>query len=314
MLAFSELLDQVQLKTSQEKENLSRFVFGPLPVGFGHTLGSVLRRTLLSSIPGAAVTQFKVEGVSHPFMAVPGIREDVIEFILNIKRIRLRIFNNQPVILKATVSGLKPFRACDLEVVGEAEVVSQDLVLANPTDKKTKLIVELTAEPGVGYETAEEHASNKIGVIPVDSIFTPVTSVSYSVGQARLGQVTNLDSLILDVGTDGTIEPEAAVRQACDTLRDFFSVFNLERKSEDQAVSKLEAEAGLPAAVVGAKDALVSVEDLGLSTRTVNALLRSKIKNLGDLSSRRDELGKVKGLGQKGLGEIKDLMEKQSWK
>jgi len=314
MSVYNELLEKSALKVVEEKGNFARVSFEPLPVGFGHTLGSVLRRVLLSSIKGAAVTHVKIEGVTHPFTTVPGVREDVVELLLNIKKIRLKIFNDQPVILKLSASGSGKVSASDLEVVGDGEVINKDLVIANLSDKKSKLSLELTCESGVGYEPSEDHASNKIGVIPVDSIFTPVTSVSYKVGSARLGQVTSLDSLTLDITTDGTVVPQEALKTSCDVLRDFFTAFGSPR-------SETEKEDGVAASgepskevKINGDEASVSLEDLGLSTRTTNALLRAKVKTLGDLVGKKEDLGKIKGLGQKGINEISELLSKQEWK
>lgn len=316
MSVYKELLDKAALKVVEEKENYGKFVFEPLPVGFGHTLGSVLRRVLLSSIKGAAVTHVKIDGVTHPFTTVSGVREDVVELLLNIKKIRLKIFNDQPVILKLSATGPGPVKVSDLEVVGDGEVVNKDLVLANLSDKKSKLNMELTCESGVGYESLEDHPSNKIGIIPVDSIFTPVFNASYTVGTARLGQLTSLDSLILEVKTDGTVSPKEALKTSCDILRDFFAIFAAPRK--EVVVEETSASGGIKEGSkemkINGEEASVSLEDLGLSTRTTNALLRSKVKTLGDLVGKKESLGKIKGLGQKGISEITELLSKQDWK
>lgn len=314
MSVYNELLEKSALKVVEEKENFGKFSFEPLPVGFGHTLGTVLRRVLLSSIKGAAVTHAKIEGVTHPFTTVPGVREDVVELLLNIKKIRLKIFNDQPVVLKLSATGPGKVTASDLEVVGDGEVINKDLVIANLADKKSKLSLELTCESGVGYEPSESHPSNKIGVIPVDSVFTPVTNVSYKVGSARLGQITSLDNMLLDVTTDGTVTPQEALKMSCDILRDFFTTFaspkvevKEEKGVEASALSSKEVK-------INGEEASVSLEDLGLSTRTTNALLRAKVKTLGDLVGKKEELGKIKGLGQKGITEITELLSKQDWK
>ena len=318
MITYKELLPKVSLKLIGKKENSAVFSFEPLPVGYGHTLGSVLRRVLLSSIPGSAVTRLKIEGISQPFSTIPGVREDVIEIVLNVKKIRLKIFNDQPAILKATKSGPGQLKVSDFEVVGDGELINNDLVIANLADKKTKVSFELTAEPGVGFETAEEHPSNKIGVIPVDSIFTPIVNVSYSVEQARLGQATNLESLKIEIETDGTVDPETALNKSCGILEKFFAVFA--KGTGDDLLPQVGQEEGVVDVASGiekdldVKEAGVPIEELGLSTRTTNALVRSKIKTLGDLFSKKGDLVKVKGLGQKGLSEVGDLLTKQGWR
>lgn len=303
-----ELLGKLRIDTAAEKEGYSKFIFEPLPVGYGQTLGNSLRRVLLSSLPGAAVTYAKIEGVSHQFTTIPGVKEDVIDLIQNFKKIRLRIHNNQPVILKLEASGPKKVTAGDFEVIGSGEVVNKDLEIASLSDKKTKLSLELTAEPGFGYIPAEEHQTSKIGVIPVDSIFTPVLHVAYKVEQTRLGQATNLDKLILEVTTDETTTPSEAIKVAASTIIDFFKVVEGgQRVSEEDIVNKKEEKKQK----VSEADINVPIEDLGLSTRTANALVKAKIKTLGDLSGKGNEdFGKVKGLGEKGVSEIEDLLKK----
>ncbi len=318
MLNYKDLLEKAQLKVVAEKDNYGKFVFDPLPVGFGHTLGSSLRRTLLSSIPGAAVTQVKIEGVTHPFTTVPGLREDVVDLILNLKGIRLRIFNDQPVVLKVSATGPGVVKDSDLELVGDGELVEQGIVLATLADKKSKLNLELTAETGAGYVSAEEHATNKIGLIPVDSVFSPVRNVSYSVGLTRLGQATSLDSLTVEITTDGTVSPRDALRKSCEILKNFFTLFaGTPQTEEEEKVKEKEVSVGKgesAKAGLGSDEAAVVLEDLGLSTRTTNALLRAKVKTLGELAAKKESLPKVKGLGQKGLSEITQLFAKQGWK
>lgn len=303
-----ELLGKLRIDTVEEKEGYSKFVFEPLPVGYGQTLGNSLRRVLLSSLSGAAVTYAKIEGVSHQFTTIPGVKEDVIDLIQNFKKIRLRIHNNQPVILKLEANGPKKVMAGDFEVIGSGEIVNKDLEIVNLADKKTKISLELTAEPGFGYVPAEEHQTAKIGVIPVDSIFTPVTHVSYKVEQTRLGQATNLDKLILEVTADKTITPFEAVKTAASILIDFFKIIEGGQSLvEEDTISKKEEKKRK----VSEADLNVPVEDLGLSTRTANALVKAKIKTLGELSGKgSDDFGKIKGLGEKGVGEIEDLLKK----
>lgn len=303
-----ELLGKLRIDTAAEKKGYSKFIFEPLPVGYGQTLGNSLRRVLLSSLPGAAVTYAKIEGVSHQFTTIPGVKEDVIDLIQNFKKIRLRIHNNQPVILKLEASGPRKVTAGDFEVIGSGEVVNKDLEIASLSDKKTKLSLELTAEPGFGYVPAEEHQTSKIGVIPVDSIFTPILHVAYKVEQTRLGQATNLDKLILEVTTDETTTPSEAIKMAASTIIDFFKVVEGgQRVAEEDIVNKKEEKKQK----ISEADVNVPIEDLGLSTRTANALVKAKIKTLGDLSGKGNEdFGKVKGLGEKGVSEIEDLLKK----
>ena len=304
-----ELLGKLKIEKVEEKESFGRYVLEPLPVGYGQTLGNSLRRTLLSSLPGAAVTYAKIEGASHQFSTLPGIKEDVIDLIQNFKKIRLRIHNNQPVILKLEGSGPKKILASEFEVIGSGEVVNKDLEIANLADKKTKLALELTAEPGFGYVPSEEHQTVKIGVIPIDSIFTPVLHVSYKVEQTRLGQATTLERLVLEITTDKTVEPAEALKAAASVLVSYFKAIEV-----GESVGLLEdvAKKEEKKSKVSDADLSTSVEDLGLSTRTSNALVKAKVKNLSDLSGKSStDTAKIKGLGEKGIGEIDDLLKKQ---
>ncbi len=284
-----ELLGKLKIGKVEEKGGFGKYILEPLPVGYGQTLGNSLRRTLLSSLPGAAVTYAKIEGASHQFSTLPGVKEDVIDLIQNFKKIRLRIH--------------------EFEVIGSGEVINKDLEIANLADKKTKLALELTAEPGFGYVPSEEHQTVKIGVIPIDSIFTPVLHVSYKVEQTRLGQATNLERLVLEVTTDKTVEPAEALKAAAGILVSYFKAVEVGESVEPlEDVAKKEGKKSK----VSEADLITSVEDLGLSTRTSNALIKAKVKNLSDLSEKSSaDTAKIKGLGEKGIGEIEDLLKKQ---
>lgn len=306
-----ELLGKLKIDAVEETDGYGKFVFEPLPVGYGQTLGNSLRRVLLSSLEGAAVTYAKIEGVSHQFSTVPGVKEDVIDLIQNIKKIRLAIHNNQPVVLKLEVTGPGKVTASDFEVVGSGTVINGDLEIATLADKKTKLSLELTAEPGFGYVPSEEHSTAKIGVIPVDSIFTPVTHVSYKVEPTRLGQATNLDRLTIEVTTDKTVSPSNALHSAARIMVDYFKVIEVGKAPE---VLDNTPKASEVKQKVSESDSAVPVEDLGLSTRTANALVKAKVKTLGELLEKKPEdFSKVRGLGDKGVTEITDLLKKYGW-
>lgn len=301
------------LKITQIKKsgNFGTFLMEPLPTGFGHTLGNSLRRVLLSQLHGAAVFQVKIEGVSHPFSTLPGVREDMVELILNIKRISLRIIGEDPVIMKLEVKGPRKITAADINTPAEVEIVNKDLIIAHLADKKTKLSMEIAAEPGKGFIAADERPTSKIGAIPVDSIFSPVLEVSYKVGSARVGQITNLDSLTLNITTDGTITPKEALKQASTLLVDFFQrIFYGEEKNIDVEAKKDKEKKKR----VTAKDKKIPVDDLDLPIRVINRLTKEKIKTLGDLLEKsEDDLLAIKNLGVKSVKQILKAVEKEGF-
>lgn len=314
-MRINQLMPLLKIAAAEEKANYGRFVLEPLPTGYGHTLGNALRRVLLSSLPGAAVTQFRIEGAPHQFSTLPGVKEDVVQLSLNFKKIRLKIYDENPVTLKLDTKGPKEVRAGDLEVFGNAEVVNKDLLLATLADNKSQLSLELTAEMGVGYVPCEERPTGKIGAIALDSIFTPVTSAVYTVESTRVGRETNLDRLVLEIGCDGTIAPSEALKTAAVILLDYFKIVSGEEVvSENRNAGKKE-EGVSKDPVLTEVEKKTSVEDLGLSTRTTNALLAGKIKILGDLVNQKPEdLTKLRGFGQKAVSEVEKLLSKQSWR
>src|SRR3990167_4829952 len=207
-----------KIQTIEEKEDFGLFVIEPLDQGFGQTLGNSLRRVLLSAIPGAAITTVRISGVKHPFSTLPGFKEDIVELILNIKKLRVRLFEEEGTKLTLDKAGPGAVTAADFEKNPSVEVVNKDLYLGSLTDKKSNLELELTVEKGYGYSLAEERKGETIGTIPVDAIFTPVTRVNYKVEETRVGRMTNLDKLILEIYTDGTISPKLALEEAAKIL------------------------------------------------------------------------------------------------
>ena len=251
----------------------------------------------------------KIEGVNHQFSTIPGMREDIVEVCLNTKKIRIKIHDDNPVTLKLEVKGPKEVKAGDLEILGNGEIVNKDLYLFSLSDNKSKVSLEMIAERGFGYVTSEEKEISKIGVIPVDSIFTPVTAVAYKVEAARLGRRTNLDRLILEVTTDGTVPAQEALKFSSRLLVEYFQMVSGDKVNdfshENDKVAPAKTE-------LSAEERSTPLEDLGLSTRTTNALMKGKIHTLGELSGLdAEKLGKVRGLGEKGLTEIEKLLKRQ---
>lgn len=286
------------------------FVIEPLHTGYGMTLGNSLRRVLLSSIAGAAVTSFKIEGASHEFTTVPGVKEDVVDIMLNLKRIRFRVFSDEPQTLRIEHKGKGEVTAKNIATNADVEVVNTDQVIATLDDDKTKFVMDLIVETGRGYRTIEEGAAKKPSdMIALDAIFTPVLRVRYKVEDTRVGQITDLDRLSLTIDTDGTITPKDAFEEANAILVNQYTALAGQTRVEAAPVVKTAAGTYITEDADDPAELLVSVEDMNLSARTTNALINNEIHTLKDLFSLSDaELRDLKGFGQKALDEVKDKL------
>ena len=255
------LLDtnDVKIKKMSEEGNVGVFTFEPLPKGFGHTLGNTLRRVLLSSLKGCAVTQMKIEGSVHQFSAKEGLKEDLVELGLNLKQLKCKIHGDNPIVGKISKVGPGKVTAKDIEVSSEVEILSKNLHIATLADKNAKLDIELVFESGVGYSPVEERETSKIGVILLDALFSPITSATYEVSPTRKGTQIDLDKLTLTIESDGGLSPDDALEQAATILRDFFKRFAM---GEDEEVEEESEEEIVVAASVDAKR--ISVEELPL--------------------------------------------------
>ncbi len=286
-----------------EQEELSdlraRFIVEPLEPGFGYTLGNTLRRTLLARIPGAAITSVRIEGVQHEFSTIDGVVEDVVDFILNLKQVVLRMETDDPATLYLSAKGKADVAASDLKVPAGVEVVNGDLHLAS-LSATGRLEVELTAERGVGYRSADRNKkSDTIGVIPIDSIFSPVRKVAYKVESTQVGMMTDFDKLIIDVETDGSVSPGEAVSSAGKTLRELFGLFaDLDEGVGLELGDVVPAESSSP-------DLDLPIEALDLSERPRNCLRRAQIHTVGELVEKtEDDLLNITNFGQKSLEEV----------
>jgi len=288
------------------EKNQGVFEIEGLYPGYGITLGNALRRVLLSSLPGAAVTSFRMQGVSHEFSAIPGVLEDVIEITLNLKKLRMKLFSDESQKLTLKAKGEKLVRAGGIEKNPQVEIVNPDLHIATLTAGNTDFEMELTIERGIGYAPVEVRKKEKlpIGVVAVDAIFSPVKKVNFEVENMRVGDRTDFNRLRLHIETDGTIDPQDALAQAAQILLDLFSVV---RGSEDSHTVEDEMEAQGESTDVNK----IAVEELNLSRRTVNALVAGGVKTVGGLTRHRtSELKKMKGLGAKGITEIEKALKK----
>jgi DNA-directed RNA polymerase subunit alpha len=284
----------------EEEDNRQRFAFGPLEPGFGHTMGVALRRTLLSSIPGAAITQVRFDEALHEFTTLPGVKEDVTDIILNLKDVVLRSVSDEPVTLRIDVRGPATVTAGDIAVSADVEVLNPDLVIAT-LNTKGRLAVDLTVERGRGYVSADRNkTSSTIGVIPIDSIFSPIRVVAFTVEPTRVEQSTNFDRVVLDITTDGSISPREAVASAGDTLR---SLIGLVADMSDAPQGLELGDVG--ASTSGSPDFDLPIEDLDLSERPRNCLKRAQVNTVGELVGKsEDDLLAITNFGQKSLDEV----------
>ncbi len=284
----------------EEEGNRQRFAVSPLEPGFGHTLGNSIRRTLLSSIPGAAVTQVRFDDALHEFTTLPGVKEDVTDIILNLKDVVLRVHADEAVTLRCDKRGPGDVSAGDLQLTADVEVLNPDLHIAT-LNGKGRLAIDVTVERGRGYASAERNKrSSTIGVIPVDSIFSPVRRVAFSVEPVRVEQSTDFDRLVLDIETDGSLTPREALASAGDTLR---SLVGLVADLEDEPQGLELGEVGTSTS--GSPDLDLAIEDLDLSERPRNCLKRAQVNTIGELVERTaEDLLAITNFGQKSLDEV----------
>jgi DNA-directed RNA polymerase subunit alpha len=284
----------------EEEGNRQRFAIGPLEPGFGHTLGNSLRRTLLSSIPGAAITQVRFDDALHEFDTIPGVVEDVTDVILNLKDIVLISHADAPVTLRLDVRGPADLTAGDIQLTSDVEILNPELHLAT-LNKSGRVAVDITVDKGRGYRSAEANkASETIGVIPVDSIFAPVRRVSFDVEPTRVEQSTEYDRLVIDIETDGSISPRDALASAGDTLRSLVSLV-ADMSDEPQGLELGE----LAVTSAGSPDLDLPIEDLDLSERPRNCLKRAQVNTVGELVQKtEDDLLAITNFGQKSLDEV----------
>jgi len=306
-LAQPQLSDEPQIEVEESREDFARIVAAPLPSGFGTTLGSALRRVLLSSLPGAAVTSVRIDGVQHEFSTIPSVKEDTIEFLLNVKELRLRALSDRPGTLVLDISGRQgEVVAADLQVPEHLEVVNRGLYLATVDSPEAHLHVEFNVELGSGYVPAGQADGLPIGVIPVDAIFSPVRKVNYRVEQTRVGQETNYDKLILEVWTDGTTNGSDAISRSADVLMEQLTLFSHMGRPALPVV-----ERGLGAGITLTPDKYnMAIEDLQLSMRAYNCLRRSGLMTMGQvLEKSEEELLALRNFGRKSYDELREKLE-----
>jgi len=308
-----------QISTEKADDTRGHFTIEPLDRGFGYTFGNSLRRVLLSSLTGAAITSVRIEGVAHEFSTIPGVKEDVTDIVLNLKEIVCRMHSDAAEIeAPLVVTGPGEVTAGDIDLPSGVEILNPKAHIAT-LEKKSKLEIYLTVGHGRGYSPAEENKTpdQPIGVIPIDSIFSPVKRVAYSVDQARVGQKTDYDKLTLDIETDGSLDPHAALREAAEILIKYLAIFSEPERVEalrDQGaaligVGDLAGGAAGPARSADGMDDIL-IEELELGVRSYNCLKRAGVQTVGDLVQKSEsELNAIPNFGRKSIEEVMETLE-----
>ncbi|HSH22032.1 MAG TPA: DNA-directed RNA polymerase subunit alpha [Candidatus Caenarcaniphilales bacterium] len=297
-------LENPQIERVEELDTYGKYEASPLPAGYGVTIGNALRRVLLSSLEGAAVTSVQVRDVYHEFSTIPGVKEDVTQIVLNVKKLRLKSYAPHPVQLKLVKSGAGAVTAADISETADVDIVNRDQHLLTLDSDDVTIEMDLTVERGVGYLAAERAEQLPIGVIPVDAIFSPVQKVNYTVENTRVGQMTNFDKLTIEIETDGTLPPEETLSRAADILVNQFGLFTSAGKA---LIPGERAGGGAPALPPNMLD--MPIEDLDLPMRAYNSLKRNNIVKVGQLLQLQDDdLLRMRNFGKKSLDEMKERL------
>jgi DNA-directed RNA polymerase subunit alpha len=300
-----------KIETEASSRSYGRFTIGPLESGYGITLGNALRRVLLSSLNGAAVTSIRVSGVHHEFSDIPNVREDMTALILNVKQLRLKMHQNESARLRVEIKGEGVVTAGDFESPPHVEIVNPELYLLTADASNTELDIELVVQMGRGYSPAEERGKLPIGEIPVDAIFSPVRKANYVVERARIGQATDYDRLRMEITTDGTILPHDALSEAAKILVQHFSLI-AGGATEVEVQEEPQEEGGIPSSIYE-----MPIEDLELTVRAYNCLKRAGITQVGEILEKlkkgQDEILAIRNFGQKSLDELIERLEEKGY-
>lgn len=306
------------ITATESEQNYASYDIEPLESGYGMTLGNSLRRVLLSSLSGAAVTSIKIDGVQHEFQDVPGVKEDVTDIVLNVKKLRLRSFSDRPVTMRIEVQGEREVTGADIQAPSTIEIVNPEVHICTVDDANARFEMELVVEAGKGYVPAESKEDQPIGQIPVDAIFTPVQKVNYTVEHTRVGQMTNYDKILLQIWTDGTMTPDEAIRQASHILVSHFKMIadyndTTTIEPDYRAIPAGATPGGMTAHPIPQKIYDTPIEELDLSVRAYNCLKRSNITKVGQvLTMSRDDLLAVRNFGEKSLNELAEKLQQRN--
>lgn len=294
-----------KVKEIKSEDTYGEFIIEPLEPGYGHTLGNSLRRVLYVAIPGAAVTSVKISGVKHKFSTIPGLKENVVDFLLNVKDLNFRLGEaKESSTVKLSVKGPKEIKASDIELTDDVELVNKDHYLGS-LGKNGKLDMELTIEKGMGYSLAEDRKASSLGVLPTDAVFTPVKRVNYEVAATRVGRQTNLDRLTLKIWTNGVVTPKEALDSAARILSSYFS--QIYEPKESAPTESATATPGVSEAVTK-----LTIDELDLPTRIYNSLRNGGIETIGDLlqAPRRDLIG-MRNMGTKSIAVVEEKLKEK---
>jgi len=302
---MSKVIHNPALASVEESgANSASFVIEPLQAGYGNTLGNSLRRVLLSSVKGGAIVAFRIEGASHEFTTVAGIKEDVVDIMLNLKNVRVKVTTDEPVELRIEKKGAGEITAADIKTTADVEVINPEQVIATVDDPKKSVVIDLVIESGRGYQTIEDSSAKRLhsDMIALDAMFSPVLRVRYKVDNTRVGQETNLDKLQLNVETDGSISPREAFEEAAAILVNQYTAL--------AGSTTVEAAPALGQDLADEGSELnTPIEELNLSARTANALINNEIRTVRDLVTLSEQdLRELKGFGSKALDEVKDKL------
>jgi DNA-directed RNA polymerase subunit alpha len=305
----------------EETTNFGSYEIDGLYPGYGHTLGNSLRRIILSSLPGSAITSIKIDGVSHEFSTISGVKEDVITIILNLKKVRIEMFSDEPQVLQLKSKGIRDITAGDIQASGQVKILNPDLLIAHVTDKNTEINAEITVEKGLGYLPKEVLQKDKvdIGTIALDALFSPIEKVSYEVENMRVGDRTDFNRLHINIQTDGTISPRVALEKSIEIMiNQLKAIIGFKDEEEDLAEAKDEKQEDDIISPTKAGENKEDYEDilktrtesLDLSQRTINALINANIRTVGGLARKKEkDILNIEGLGSKGIEEIKKVLD-----
>lgn len=299
-------IDKFKFTVEKEEDNFGKYSFGPLPMGYGMTIGNALRRILLSSIKGAAITSVKVEGVKHEYSTIDGVADDVLTILLRLKQLAVKCYSDEPQEIELKVKGKKIVTAKDLKLTSDVEIINPDFVITELTDSKAKLDMTIIVEQGAGYIPSDEAKRGQIGIIPLDANFAPVKRVIQKISKTRVGQQTDLDQIDMEIYTNGVVSARDALNEALKiyhtvTKRLLVTISGEEEEEEPvKAVTKKEEKS---------QSSDLDIDKLNLSTRLTNSLLKSGYKNLTELEGMTtDEIMEIRGLGQRSAEELIDIM------
>ncbi|MBN2087258.1 DNA-directed RNA polymerase subunit alpha [Candidatus Peregrinibacteria bacterium] len=315
MHIIQEEIGLPKIKVESAEANHAVISVSPLPAGYGMTLGNAFRRVLLSSLPGAAITAAKIEGASHEYSTIPGVKDSVLDILLNLKLIQIKKHSKEPETVKLSVSKEGEVTAKSIECSSDIEILNPEQHITSITKKKTKLEIEMTVEKGVGYVPASLKKKNKkdIGLIQIDAIYSPIKKIRYDVTSTRVGQMTDLDKLTIDIETNGSIDPEEAIKFAASVLKSYFDLFLIEGddvepefRSDVQTVKEKELE---EIEEESKKETYTPIEILNFSPRTLNALINGGIGSIEQLvKCSPSKLGNFRGFGKKAMTEVSDAL------